>query len=142
MSQTYISKALRRKVTIQARHRCGYCLTREAVVGMPMEIEHLIPEALGGLTEEDNLWLACPLCNAFKGYRINALDVVTGEVVPLFNPRQQVWSQHFAWNPAGIEIIALTAIGRATLEALQLNRELLVEARSLWVAAGLHPPKD
>jgi len=109
---------------------------------MPMEIEHLIPEALGGLTEEDNLWLACPLCNAFKGYRINALDVVTGEVVPLFNPRQQVWSQHFAWNPAGIEIIALTAIGRATLEALQLNRELLVEARSLWVAAGLHPPKD
>lgn len=33
---------------------------------MPMEIDHIIPEALGGLTEEDNLWLACPLCNEHK----------------------------------------------------------------------------
>ena len=63
MSTTYIPKGLREKVTAQARRRCGYCLTREAVVGSPMEIDHLIPEALGGRTEEENLWLACSSCN-------------------------------------------------------------------------------
>jgi 5-methylcytosine-specific restriction endonuclease McrA len=61
MSQTYIPKELRERVAAQARYRCGYCLTAEAVVGTPMEFEHLIPEALGGLTEEENLWLACSL---------------------------------------------------------------------------------
>ena len=59
MSRTYISKALRQQVASHARHRCGYCLTSEAVVGTPMEIDHIIPQSLGGLTEEDNLWLAC-----------------------------------------------------------------------------------
>ena len=44
-------------------HRCGYCLTTELLIGAPMEIEHIIPTALGGQTEESNLWLACSLCN-------------------------------------------------------------------------------
>jgi 5-methylcytosine-specific restriction endonuclease McrA len=55
-----------------------------------MEIDHLIPEALGGGTEEENLWLACSLCNDSRGCRIAGADPVTGELVPLFNPRQQV----------------------------------------------------
>ena len=109
---------------------------------MPMDVEHIIPEAFGGRTEEDNLWLACSLCNAFKGFRVKVLDPDTGEVVPLFDPRHMVWNEHFTWNSAGTEILALTPIGRGTLEALQLNRELLVEARALWVTAKLHPPKD
>ena len=61
MSITYIPKVLRQRINIQARHRCGYCLIQEKIVGTPMEIEHIIPEALGGITEEDNLWAACSL---------------------------------------------------------------------------------
>ena len=61
MSRTYVPTWLRERVADAARHRCGYCLSSEAVVGAPMEIDHLIPESLGGLTEEDNLWLACSL---------------------------------------------------------------------------------
>ncbi len=96
MSQTYIPKVLLRKIAAQARYRCGYCLTRETVTGMPMDIDHLIPEALGGSTEEANLWLACGLCNAFKGNRVSVLDDETGKIVPIFNPRYQVWSDHFS----------------------------------------------
>ena len=48
MSKAYIAKAIRERVTTQARHRCGYCLTQERVVGTPMEIDHIIREALGG----------------------------------------------------------------------------------------------
>lgn len=61
MSTTYIPKVLRERVTKQARRRCGYCLTQEKIVGTPMEIEHIIPESMGGATEEDNLWAACSL---------------------------------------------------------------------------------
>jgi 5-methylcytosine-specific restriction endonuclease McrA len=55
MSEERIPKALRQKITEQARHRCGYCLTSEFVVGAPMEMDHLIPFSLGGPTEESNL---------------------------------------------------------------------------------------
>ena len=96
----YISKPLRKGVTVQARHRCGYCLTSEAIVGTPMEIDHM------------------------------------------FNPRRQIWQKHFAWTAEGDRIIGLTAIGRATVIALNLNRPSLVKARQVWVAAGWHPPKD
>jgi hypothetical protein len=39
MSRSYISKRLRTKVGAQARHRCGYCQTQEAVVGTPLELD-------------------------------------------------------------------------------------------------------
>ena len=96
MSQSYVPKALRERVAAQAQHRCGYCLTAEAIVGTPMEIEHIVPESLGGPTEEENLWLACSLCNEHKGNRIAAVDPVTGEMVRLFNARYQRWREHFA----------------------------------------------
>jgi hypothetical protein len=142
MSEAYIPKALREKVSSQARHRCGYCLTPEAVVGTPMEMDHLIPQSLGGLTEEDNLWLACSLCNDHKGDRIAALDPMTDEIVRLFNPRHQAWREHFAWTVEGDRVIGLTPAGRATVVALNLNRPSLVKARQAWVTVGWHPPKD
>jgi hypothetical protein len=142
MSRTHIPRSLREQVAAQARYRCGYCLTAEAVVGTPMELDHLIPEALGGLTEEDNLWLACSLCNDHKGDRIAALDPVTGAVVRLFDPRHQVWGEHLSWTEAGDRVVGLTPSGRATVLALNLNRPALVRARQLWVSVGWHPPKD
>jgi 5-methylcytosine-specific restriction endonuclease McrA len=142
MSRTYISRSLRQRVAAQARHRCGYCLSAEAIVGMPMEMDHLIPESLGGLTEEDNLWLACSLCNDSKADRIAAPDRVTGEMVRLFDPRHQVWSEHFRWSTDGEQIVGLTPTGRATVNALNVNRPILVQARRVWVAVGWHPPRD
>jgi HNH endonuclease len=98
MTAARLSKALRARVSTQARHRCGYCLTAEAIVGTPMEIDHIIPRALAGPTDEDNLWLACSLCNDHKGDQIAATDPLTGELVRLFDPRHQVWDAHFAWT--------------------------------------------
>lgn len=141
MSRDYIPKALRERVAAQARHRCGYCLTSTLLVGTAFEIDHIIPESFGGLTEEDNLWLACPTCNGHKSNRIAALDFATGEMVRLFDPRHQTWSEHFAWSELGDEIIGLTPTGRATVAALHLNRPILVYARCLWVKWGCHPPE-
>jgi hypothetical protein len=118
-----------------------YCLTQEAVVGTPMQVDHIVPESLGGPTEEDNLWLACGLCNAHKGDRVVAVDAETGEVVRLYNPRTQRWTEHFAWSAEGDRIVGHTPTGRATAGALQLNRASLLVARRAWISAGWHPPE-
>ena len=118
----YVPRALRERIAEQARHRCGYCLTSEVLAGIPSEIEHIIPLAAGGRTIESNLWLACSPCNEYKGVRITAIDPISGEIVPVFNPRQQAWSDHFAWSTDCIRIIGRTPVGRATIVALHLNR--------------------
>ena len=80
MSRSYIAKALRDQIATDARHRCGYCLTSARIIGAPMEIDHIIPESLGGPTLRENLWLACSMCNDHKGNRIavrlNRVDLV------------------------------------------------------------------
>lgn len=141
MSRGYISKEIRERVAAQAGYRCGYCRTSTFLVGTIFEIDHIVPESFGGKTEEENLWLACPTCNGCKSDRIAAVDSATGEMAPLFDPRRQRWSEHFAWTPAKDEIVGLTPTGRATVTALSLNRPVLVYARGLWVRWGRHPPK-
>lgn len=142
MARSYISRALRDQVAIEARHRCGYCLTATKIIGAPMEIDHIIPESVGGATVQENLWLACSMCNDHKGNRIAAADPHTGETVRLFDPRRQSWPDYFSWSSQGDMIVAKSPTGRATVAALRLNRAEVVEARRGWVIAGWHPPPD
>ncbi len=137
---TYISEKLRSQIENDAGHRCGYCLSDETLTGIPLSVEHLIPEALGGETTRANLWLACRPCNEYKGTQTQADDPETGKTVSLFHPRKQVWSEHFCWSGDGSLIIGKTPTGRATVIALRLNRTLLVKARKRWVMVGWHPP--
>lgn len=108
---------------------------------MPMHVEHIIPIAAGGPTIEDNLWLSCPLCNGHKGTKTEEMDPETESIVPLFNPREMRWQDHFHWSEDGVYILGQTPSGRATVEALQLNNDYLVRARRRWVMAGWHPPE-
>ncbi len=140
MSVTRVGQRLRAQVLTDAGGRCGYCRSSEEIMGAPLEIEHVVPEALGGPTRRDNLWAACRQCNALKGDRMRASDPVSGETVPLFDPRRQAWEDHFAWVEDGARIAGQTPTGRATVDALGLNRSLLVRARQRWVSAGWHPP--
>lgn len=142
MNRPYISAAIRQRVLEAARHRCGYCQTQQAVVGITLHIEHIIPLAASGSSEEDNLWVACPTCNNYKGTQTQAVDPETGEMTALFNPRRQIWSEHFAWSEDGITIIGLTSVGRATVTALKMNEAPIQRSRRRWVLAGWHPPKD
>lgn len=142
MSRTYISAELRRQVRDDASARCGYCHSPEAFLGMPLDVEHLLPEALGGSTVRENLWLACTRCNDFKGDRVGTVDPETGQRVPFFNPRTQRWTEHFAWSPDGARIEGQTPAGRATIEALRLNNEFILIARRFWIESGRWPPVD
>ena len=141
-SRPKIPTTVAQRVREEARGRCGYCLCSEILVGMPMEIEHIIPQALGGETTYNNLWLSCRRCNGFKGFLISGIDPSTGGEARLFNPRQEDWAEHFSWSINGIEIIGLTPTGRATVEALKLNNKIITTARRLWVSVGWWPPID
>lgn len=141
MSSGHVSEEVRGRVRAQAGARCGYCLSPQHLVLGWLEIEHLMPTARGGSDEEDNLWLACRLCNNAKATQTEARDPVTGEQVPFFNPRRQRWSEQFAWSDDGTRIVGRTPCGRATVIALQLNNLLAVLVRQQWVAAGWHPPQ-
>ena len=135
-----VSADLRARIREHAGDRCGSCQSPQRYVFAPLEIDHLVPIARGGTGEEANLWLACRMCNGFKGDRTYGLDSLTAEEVRLFNPRQQAWREHFTWSGDGVQVLGLTACGRATVVALQLNNVLAVLVRREWVSAGWHPP--
>lgn len=142
MSPANRSDALRDQFAAEAGHRCGYCRTSEKITGAKLILDHIIPKARGGTDEGENLWPACDPCNEFKQARIEAPDPATGALAPLFNPRRQRWNDHFVWVDGGLRISGRTPIGRATVAALRLNRDLLVEARAVWMAFGQHPPAE
>ena len=143
MVRRVIPAEIDRRVREAARNRCGYCLSPQHLVMAGLEVEYTIPLAKGGTNDETNLWLACPLCNGHKSDKISAIDPETGVTVPLFNPRTQVWAEHFAWSDDGIRIIGRTPIGRATVVALHLSDDPdAITVRSYWVRAGWHPPED
>ena len=54
--------------------------------------------------------------------------------MPLFNPRFQMWSDHFEWIDNDIRIKGKTATGRSTILRLKMNQERLVRARRNWTA--------
>ncbi|MGK7873792.1 MAG: HNH endonuclease [Xenococcaceae cyanobacterium] len=143
MARTYIRVEIERRVRAAAGNRCGYCLSPQHLVMARLEIEHIIPISKGGSNDESNLWLACPICNRYKSDKTTVVDPETGETVGLFNPRTQVWFEHFQWTEDGLRIVGKTPIGRATVAALHLSDDPdALEVRSYWVMAGWHPPED
>lgn len=140
MSQ--ISEKIRERVRLQANNQCGYCRSHQKYVLGVLEIEHIVPKAAGGSDNEENLWLACRLCNSYKGIQTRASDPLTDRKVKLFNPRRQKWGLHFIWTNKGTHISGITATGRATVLALQLNNPYAVTVRHAWISAGWHPPHE
>jgi hypothetical protein len=126
---TYVPSALRREVIERAGNRCEYCQLRDELAFYPHEVDHVIAEKHGGMTEIENLAYACWRCNRHKGSDLTSFDPETQQLSPLFNPRTQVWTEHLAFD--GERVAGLTPEGRTTVNLLQLNvEERLIERRS------------
>lgn len=106
------------------------------------EFEHIVPISRGGTTTLDNIAFACGGCNRHKYAKMSVLDPVLQKMVAIYNPREQSWSEHFAWSDDYLQLIGLTAIGRATVSSLQLNRPGVVNLRKLMYLAGQHPSSE
>ncbi|AFY80883.1 HNH endonuclease [Oscillatoria acuminata] len=136
MSENYISASLRRFVEERANYRCEYCLLPANVAFFSHEIDHIIAQKHGGITEANNLALTCWRCNRHKGSDLGSFDPETGEFSFLFNPRNQEWIEHFTREQ--LTIFGVTPEGRTTVKLLQMNtQDRLTERRRLYNSSDL-----
>jgi hypothetical protein len=111
---------------------CEYCrIPQDATPLISFHIEHIVSRQHGGSDEPGTLALACDRCNAYKGPNLTSLDPDTNVIVPLFNPRQDIWGDHFAVRDG--RITGLTPKGRATVRLLNMNAPRRVELREAWL---------
>jgi hypothetical protein len=133
---------VREQVAARASYHCEYCRSPVKFAVQSFECEHIVPTSLGGQTTIDNLAFACGGCNRCKAAKTTGIDPENGQETPLFHPRHQNWQDHFTWSADFSLIIGLTAVGRATIHALRLNRSGVINLRQVLVFAGEHPPID
>lgn len=142
MSSERVPEAIRRIVGARAGDYCEYCRCFGQFATESFTVEHIKPRQAGGETTLENLAWSCFGCNSHKHTKTQAIDPQTNQKEPLYNPRQQVWTEHFCWSSDFTQIIGKTPCGRATVEALRLNRAGVVNLRRLLSMAGLHPPEE
>lgn len=138
MSSRYIPERLRALVRDRAGGACEYCLIHEEDAFFSLEIDHIISLKHHGKTEEDNLAYACIFCNRNKGSDVATFLFESNQVVRLFHPRTDRWSDHFALR--GEEIVPLTEIGQATVKILMLNHPDQLLERKALIDIGRYPP--
>jgi len=132
-----IPTALRFAVVRRAGGRCEYCRLAQAGQEAVFHVDHIQPIVAGGPTTLENLAVACVSCSLRKAARQSAPDPDTGADAVLFNPRTELWSDHFRWE--GERVMGLTPTGRATIAALAMNRPLILAIRREEAARGRHP---
>src|SRR5260370_35073057 len=137
MAQKYIPVPLRRLVRARASERCEHCLIPERLTLAPHWVDHTVAEKHGGKAEEGNLALACALCNQRKGSDLASIDPESGQLVALFHPRLDRWTDHFRLAQALLE--PLTAVGRVTIRLLHLNQPHRLEHREPLLRVGVRP---
>ena len=142
-----INKVVRQLVRERAKFLCEYCHSPEWSSADLFTLEHLLPQSKGGSDELNNLALACRRCNERRYNFTTGIDSETKLETPIFQPRQQVWAEHFIWTADGVKIVSLSPIGRATNNRLDLNDEFhndgfIQRARNFWIRGGWHPPSD
>lgn len=133
-------ESLKKAVRQRAKFCCEYCLAQILFSADVFSIEHILPLSKGGLTVLINLAFSCQCCNNHKYTASQAFDPLSGAMAQLYNPRTDVWAEHFKWDDDFIEILGISPIGRATVTRLHLNREGLLNLRRVLVQAGFHPP--
>ena len=121
--------ALRRTVRERAGHRCEYCrLRRSEAPFLTFHVEHVTAKQHVDDDSLENLALACPFCNRFKGPNLTTVDPTSRQIVRLFNPREDEWDDHFDFD--GAFIVGLSPVGTATVRLLQMNSRRRVEMRA------------
>lgn len=125
---------LRGRVRKRAHDRCEYCRMPQSATVLPHEADHIRSQKHAGLSTLDNLCWACAWCNSFKGTDIAAHPPGSDDIVPLFNPRTDVWNEHFLWE--GAILRGTTPIGAATIELLRINQSQRIAHRKLLIQLG------
>jgi 5-methylcytosine-specific restriction endonuclease McrA len=136
----YISEITQNQVRQRANFLCEYCHASEKWQYVPFTVDHVIPLSKGGENSTDNLALACFHCNRQKSDKTTAFDEDYNTEVSLYNPRIDIWQEHFIWSADTLYIIGLTPIGKVTIFTLGFNRQRIVSIRAADKDIKRHPP--
>src|SRR5687767_10339452 len=120
-------------VAQRAAHRCEYCQAPEAVFNFPFEVEHVTPPGRRGQDIESNWALSCRSCNLYKSMHIDGVDPDSEIPARLFDPRRDVWTNHFRVTLENGRIVGITDVGRATVARLQMNTAAQLQAPHQWI---------
>jgi uncharacterized Fe-S radical SAM superfamily protein PflX len=132
-----LAEATRAEVLRRANGRCEYCLYPEVRSAFAHQVDHIVSRKHSGTSALDNLALCCVFCNRYKGSDVAAIDSRTGEVVRLFHPRWDRWSDHF--RIVGGIIEPVTPEAAVTARLLRFNEAQRVVERVLLQGVGLYP---
>ena len=125
-----MDKATRDSVIERAGNACEYCrLPQSAQPFVTFHVDHVIATQHREDDSLENLCLSCQGCNLRKGTNLATIDFVTDAMVRVFNPRSDVWKEHF--EIIDYVIVGKTGIGRATARLLAMNDPSRVELRQL-----------
>lgn len=125
----YVSHELRKFVAERAGFLCEYCLVSEEDTFVGCQVDHIISLKHGGKTTKENLAFACAVCNRNKGSDIGSITAA-GVFTRFYNPRTDIWSEHFEIKDEKIEPIS--EIGEVTANVLEFNHiERYLERRIL-----------
>lgn len=127
------------EVALRAFERCEYCQAPETFSNFLFEVEHIIPRSHNGSDDLENLALACRSCNIFKSNHLTGIGDDETETRRLFNPRIDVWDEHFEISVETLKIKGLTQIGRGTINRLKLNNSEQIRARRVWNKLDFYP---
>ena len=105
-----ISQFIQLKVRKRANYLCEYCHADERWQFVTFTIDHIIPTSQGGDDSLENLALACFNCNRLKS------DKQFIGKIPLFNPRQMIWNEHFIWSKDFLRILPKTDSRNKTVD--------------------------
>ena len=138
MTRGSLTESIKRIVRQRAGDRCEYCRVPQASQLATYHIDHVVPRSKGGTDAPSNLALACGGCSLHKAAKSDGIDPASGLRRPLFHPRQMSWNVHFALGRDGA-LVGRTPVGRATIQALHMNRPLAKGIRLDEAARGRWP---
>ena len=115
----YVSEEKRKLVITRAKNCCEYCRLYQSDAFQKHQIEHIIALKHGGSSDLDNLALACTECNFHKGTDLSTMLLPDKELIRLFNPREDVWEEHFYIEEC--IFYPISKIGEATIKVLKMN---------------------
>ncbi|MBL8134126.1 MAG: HNH endonuclease [Anaerolineae bacterium] len=133
-----VTKEQKQHIRALAGYCCEYCRVAEEDRLSRLQIDHIVPVKHGGKDNTENLCLACLKCNSYKGSNVAALDPHTDDATKLYNPRHQIWAEHFAVNLDGT-LTGISPEGRVTILVLRINEDSRVRHRRMAMRLGEYP---
>ena len=140
MKRENIPDKIRQVVAQRADFCCEYCLLPDKVSFYAFHIDHIKSIKHGGSSNLENFAYSCPECNYCKGTDI-ASSSENDEIVRFYNPRKDIWSQHFEYLDG--MILCKTDIAKVTERIFKFNEpDRLIFRQQLIQQNQLFPKKS